>query len=142
MLIRQLVRHGERHLQTRLETRLLNLQIGIHVLNLIGEGHDLRRPLQVLAEKGRQKLHQLRGLIAVAADHRFKRIEGVEQEMRIDLGMQQLNLRLRQQGFLPLILPGEDLRGQQLGDPLPSVRLMELNRRFFASYSLMVPITR
>ena len=30
--------------------------------------------------------------------------------MRIDLGMQQLNLRLRQQGFLPLILPGEDLR--------------------------------
>jgi hypothetical protein len=62
--------------------------------------------------------------------------------MRIDLRMQQLNLRLRQQGFLPLILPGEDLRGQQLGDPLPSVRLMELNRRFFASYSLMVPITR
>ncbi|MNP43697.1 hypothetical protein D3C76_1375320 [compost metagenome] len=26
--------------------------------------------------------------------------------------------------------------------PSPRVRLMELNRRFFASYSLMVPITR
>jgi hypothetical protein len=62
--------------------------------------------------------------------------------MRIHLGMQQLDFRLRQQRFLPLILPGEDLRRQQLGNPLPSVRLMELNRRFFASYSLMVPITR
>ena len=32
--------------------------------------------------------------------------------------MQQLNFGLRQQGFLPFILPGQDLRGQQLGYPL------------------------
>lgn len=91
MLVRQLVRNGERHLQARLETRLLDLEVRIHMLNLIGEGDDLRRPFQVFAEKGRQKLYQLRGLIAVAADHRFEGVERIKQEMRIDLGMQQFN---------------------------------------------------
>ena len=41
MLIRQVIRDGKLHLQARLETRLLNLQIGVHVLNLIGQGHYL-----------------------------------------------------------------------------------------------------
>ena len=65
------------------------------MFNLIGQGHNLRRPFQVLAEKRRQKLHQLRGLIAVATDHRFQGVEGIKQEMRVHLSVQELYLRLR-----------------------------------------------
>lgn len=61
------------------------------MLNLVREGDDLRGTLQVFAEKCRQKLHQLRGLIAVAADHRLQRVERVKQEMRIHLSVQELN---------------------------------------------------
>ncbi len=33
--------------------------------------------------------------------------------------MQEFDLRLGEQGFLPLVLSGQDLCRQQLGDPLP-----------------------
>ena len=38
--------------------------------------------------------------------------------MRVNLGMQELDFGLRQQRLLPLVLPGEDLRRQQLSNTL------------------------
>jgi hypothetical protein len=92
------------------------------VFNLIGQSDISDGRLRFFAEKCRQELHQLRGLIAVAADHRFQRIERVKQKMRFTWACRRLNFRLRQQRFLAFILPGEDLRRKR--DPLPSVRLM------------------
>lgn len=142
LMMRQPFRHRHLDLQVSLKASLLNLQIGVNMLDLIGKSDNFRRPFQVLAKEGRQILHQLAGLIAVAADHRLQRVKRVKQEVRVDLGVQELDFGLRQQRLLPLVLSGEDLRRQQLGNPSPRVRLIELNRRFFASYSLMVPITR
>lgn len=87
------------------------------MLDLIGKSDNFRRPFQVLAKEGRQILHQLAGLIAVAADHRLQRVKRVKQEVRVDLGVQELDFGLRQQRLLPLVLSGEDLRRQQLGNP-------------------------
>ncbi len=60
------------------------------MLNLVREGDDLRGRFKFCG-KGRQKLHQLRGLIAVAADHCLQRVKRVKQEMRIHLSVQELN---------------------------------------------------
>ena len=70
-MLPQRLGHQHMNLQIGLKTRFLNLQIGVHMFNLIGQGHDLRWPLQIFAEKGRQVLHQLPGLVAIAANHRF-----------------------------------------------------------------------
>jgi hypothetical protein len=51
MLMRQLVRHRHLDLQVSLKARLLNLQIGVNMLNLIGKSDNFRRPFQVLAKK-------------------------------------------------------------------------------------------
>ena len=70
-------------------------------------------------------MHQSAGILGIAPDHRRQGIEGVEQKMRVDLRLQQLDLRLGQQPLLLVVLAGQDLAGEQPGYPFPRVRLME-----------------
>ena len=71
------------------------------MLNFIRQGNNFRQgPASGFCEKGRQILHQLPGLIAIVANHRFERIrKRVEQEVRVHLRVQQFDFRLRQQRF-------------------------------------------
>ncbi|MNE48981.1 hypothetical protein D3C80_1434730 [compost metagenome] len=62
------------------------------MLNLISQRDNLRRAFQIFTEEGRQKLHQLCSLVTVAADHCLQCIQGIKQEMRIYLRMQQFDL--------------------------------------------------
>ncbi|CCJ85162.1 hypothetical protein BN133_1539 [Cronobacter dublinensis 582] len=115
----QFVRQAEADPQMRLEPRLLDFQVRVNVVDFIGQRHHVRRTLEVFAKECREILHQLTRLVAVAADHRHQRVQGVKQKMRIDLGVQQLDFRLGEQLFLAFILARQDLRRQQLRDPLP-----------------------
>ncbi|MNP54968.1 hypothetical protein D3C76_1495680 [compost metagenome] len=81
------------------------------MLKFVCQADFVVRTLEVFAEKGRKVLHQLTGPVPVTTDHRHQRIQGVEQEMRIDLRMQQFDFRLRQQLRVALILAGHDLCG-------------------------------
>lgn len=53
--------------------------------------------------------------------------------MRIHLSVQEFNFGLRQQCFLTLILPGEDLRGEQLSDALSQRTVDRAEQTVFAS---------
>ncbi len=140
--MRQPFRHRHLDLQVSLKVSLLNLQIGVNMLDLIGKSDNFRRPFQVLAKEGRQILHQLAGLIAVAADHRLQRVKRVKQEVRVDLGVQELDFNCVSSAFCRSYCPARICADSSWEIFSPRVRLIELNRRFFASYSLMVPITR
>ena len=61
-------------------------------------------------------MHELPGGFRVAPNYRRKRVQGVEEEMRVDLSLQQLDLRLRQKPLLFLDLAGEHLVGKEARD--------------------------
>lgn len=86
------------------------------MFNLVRQADFVIRAFEVFTKEGREGLHQIAGALAIAADHRHQGIQGIEQEMRIDLRMQQLDLRLCQQLLVALVLSGHDLRRQQAGD--------------------------
>ncbi len=103
------------------------------MLDLIGKSDNFRRPFQVLAKEGRQD---------IAPAGRPDRCRGgsppssvlsaLNRKCGLTWACRELDFGLRQQRLLPLVLSGEDLRRQQLGNPPPPrVRLIELNRRFF-----------
>lgn len=53
LVMRQPFRHRHLDLQVSLKASLLNLQIGVNMLDLIGKSDNFRRPFQVLAKEGR-----------------------------------------------------------------------------------------
>ncbi len=97
------------HAQVLGEAGLFDVQIGVHMLQLVGQGHLVPLALEVLAKEGGEIVHQGAGALGIAPDHRRQGVEGVEQEVRIDLRLQQLDLRLGQQPLLLVVFARQDL---------------------------------
>ena len=112
----QIVRNIEFDHQLAKEARLFDFEIGRDVCDLFTETGFLAWPLEIVAKEGRQIEDQVAGSLGVAANHCRQGVEGIEQEVRIDLGMQQLDFRLRQQLALTHVSARQDLIGKQARD--------------------------
>ena len=76
---------------------------------------------------------QLARLLRFAPGDGADGVEGVEQKVGIDLGLHQLELGLHQQSLLLLQPAGQQLLGEQVGNPFPRVWLILRNSRFLGS---------
>ena len=87
--------------QNVLVTGLLNLEVAAHMLLLFPQGNDVLPPAQGVAEEVGQVGHHLhRRLGPVRLNQPDDGIHGVVQEMGVDLGLQQRQLRFAQAGLL------------------------------------------
>ncbi|MNC05821.1 hypothetical protein D3C75_533150 [compost metagenome] len=88
---------------------LLYLQIGLAVLLLLPQRGQAALALEVLAKEQGEVQQQLACPLGVAPGNGTDGIEGVEQEVGIDLRLHQLELGLHQQSLLLLQPPAQQL---------------------------------
>ena len=93
--------------------QLLQGQVVAQQGHLVGQGHQRGAALRHYGmQQPGEALHQQRGLVRLLQGEGVERVEGVEQEVRVNLGPQQLQLGAR----VGLGQPGEVAR---LAQPLP-----------------------
>ena len=91
---RERLRRGvDLHLELRAKARLLEGQVALDVLELLGERDELAGTGERPAAVVRKGEDQLAGPVRVGADEAGDRVQAVEEEMRLDLGLQGLQLR-------------------------------------------------
>ncbi len=108
--------HLEHHLQLVAEAGLLDGHVVAHLLQLlldIDEGIPL---VEVVAQVVRQVGDKLARLLGPNADQRRDGVEGVEQEVRVDLALQRGELRLAGHLFQLLDARHLHLGGDELGE--------------------------
>ena len=92
--------------QSIVETGLLDLQVRIHLVELLGECREVAAALQVLPEKIGKVDQQVLAPHGIDAEDRDDGVQGVEEEVRVDLRLEELQLGLDQQALLHLV-PGQ-----------------------------------
>ena len=92
--------HGERvgcridlDLELRPEARLLEREVALDVLELLGDRDELAGTGERPAAIVREGEDQLAGSVGIGADEARDRVQAVEEEMRLDLRLQRLQLR-------------------------------------------------
>ena len=99
---KQLLRHVDFVVQLVLVAHLLDVEVAAHVIHLVREGDDLPAPAQADAEQAGQRAHQPHDLVGlVLLRHPADGIQGVVEEVGLDLGLQGADLGLT----LLLLLP-------------------------------------
>ncbi len=96
---------------------LLNLQVGEAVLLLLPQGGHAVLTLEIVAKEAGEVQQQLPRPARIPAGDGADGVEGVEQEVRVDLRLHQLELGLHQQALLLLQPSAQQLLGEQVGDP-------------------------
>ncbi|MNP70428.1 hypothetical protein D3C76_1666610 [compost metagenome] len=89
------------------------------MLLLLLQGGHVALALEVLAKEAGQMQQQLACPLGVAPGDGADGVEGVEQEVGVDLGLDEFELGLHQQPLLLLQPAAQQLLGQQVGDPFP-----------------------
>ena len=110
-------RHVERHLELRPEARLLQVEVALHVPQLVVERDELVRPRELRAHVVRERQHQPARAIRVGPHERGDRVQRVEDEVRLHLREQRGRGR------------GRELRELQLRRELVAQHLEQLDRR-------------
>src|SRR5204863_1934040 len=108
-------------LELRAEARLLEREVTADVLELFGERRELARARERPATVVREGEHELSRPVGVRADEARDRVQAVEEEVWLDLGLERLQLRGRRRarragelGELQLRRELVPQRGQQL----------------------------
>ena len=115
-----------------------NVQVAVRLLQFEFERNELVAALQRAPVERREFAEQLARARRVGADERSDRVDGVEQEVRVDLRLQRLELHARRELGLPLELGELELGGEHLREALghgdlrlveqPRSRVVELQR--------------
>ena len=97
------------------KARLLKRQVALGLCNLARNRNERSRVVERGAVKRRELAQQLAGTQRVGARKRRDGVEGVEQEVRVDLCLQGAHLGAGRKLLLHLELMNGELRGQDLG---------------------------
>ncbi len=97
------------HRQSIAKAGQLDLQIGAAVFLLLLQGGKAALALEILAEKSRQMQQQIPRLARILAGDGADGVEGIEQKMGVDLGLDQFEFGLHQQPLLLLQPTGQQL---------------------------------
>ena len=88
------------HLELRPEADLLDVEVLVHGFDLVAQRHEVIGVAQPAPQQRRQAVHQHARRLGLGADERRDRRERVEEEMRVDLTRERLDLGGQQQLLL------------------------------------------
>jgi hypothetical protein len=94
---------------------MLEREVAPRLLELAGKRQHLLGSFERLAVEGRKIAQQHTGLCRVGPDERGDRVERIEEEVRIDLGLEGLDLGTCRKLCLKIQLIGRELRREKVG---------------------------
>ena len=83
----------DRHAELRAEARLLELEVAVHVPQLLFQRDELARTRETTAQVIGEREHEPASSFRLGADERRDRVEGVEDEVRLHLRLQRRRRR-------------------------------------------------
>jgi hypothetical protein len=108
--------HAQADRQAVTEARALKLQVRVHEPQLFGERSVLAVLAECPANELREADEQVPGPFRIGADEGFDRGQRVVDEMRADLGAEEVELRLHRAGARGVKLGERQVRGHEPGD--------------------------